>query len=192
VRAAEHKRRRPDESAGAVRRRLEGQFSDQYRVEGPRVLCEIVEYEFALHPDGTHKFVGRREVGGGSLCEFPTINDAFEPGRRRRRYCWTNAISDPGAEWYDGVQKVDMETATVDAVYHFEDGTFANPPAFIPKVGATMEDEGYIVVTVYRSEEHRSDVVILDASTLERVCVLGLRNHVPYQFHGEFKRGFIP
>eukprot|EP00979_Chaetoceros_neogracilis_P016099 scaffold7048_cov132-Chaetoceros_neogracile.AAC.2 len=43
----------------------------------------------------------------------------------------------------------------------------------------------------YRSLEHRSDIAILDAATLEILCLMELQHHVPYQFHGDFVDFYI-
>jgi all-trans-8'-apo-beta-carotenal 15,15'-oxygenase len=132
----------------------------------------------------------------------------------RKRYCWTNALSTPDQTWLDGIQKVDFFSTSSSSshdlvakdddngttpVKTFGEGCFAGAPLFIPlnpsKEGdgsgeERKEDEGYVISMIYCSKEHCSDVVILDASNLQTLCRIRLRDHVPFQFHGEFLPDF--
>uniref|UniRef100_A0A7S4K0C9 Carotenoid oxygenase n=1 Tax=Odontella aurita TaxID=265563 RepID=A0A7S4K0C9_9STRA len=196
LRVAEHyfgdeHSRTDDINIGMGRKEVESQFSDQYQVEGQRIYSRLREYSFELKSDGTGRSTGNRTVAtDAALCEYPTVNAAFQP-ERRRKYCWTNAASRPSVEWLDGVQKVDMDLGVASGVISFGEGNYAGAPAFVPREGASGEDDGYILVMVYRSKEHRSDVVILDAVSLDKLCVIALRDHVPHQFHGDFLPGFV-
>jgi all-trans-8'-apo-beta-carotenal 15,15'-oxygenase len=68
----------------------------------------------------------------------------------------------------------------------FGETSFAGNPIFVPKANAETEDDGYILSQVYRSDEHRSDIVILDAATMKQLALLRLDHHMTYQFHGEW------
>ena len=179
VRLLEHE---PD-----TREELELQFSDQYRVQNPRIIPRIVEYRFSLEPDGISSFLSRTDVAPSAAgCEYPALNSAF--AKQKRRFCWTNATSKQPAqtEWLDGIQKIDMEMGTASNVVTFGDGVYAGPPTFLGRKDAKTEDDGYIVTTVYRSFDHCSDVVILDAKTLDILCQMELDHHIPYHLHGDF------
>jgi carotenoid cleavage dioxygenase-like enzyme len=86
-----------------------------------------------------------------------------------------------------------MQERTSSPVITFGKGSFAGAPAFIPRksTGITSEDDGFILTTIYRSLEHRSDIAILDAATLKILCLMELQHHVPYQFHGDFVDSYI-
>ena len=165
---------------------LEKQFADQYRVsEGERINAILKEYTFHLEANGKGNFVNKRTVADdAALCEFPVVNSAFCPNDRRR-YCWTNALSDPGGDWLDGIQKIDMEIGNSSKVVTFGPDTFAGPPTFAPREEMSAEDDGYVLTTVYRALEHRSDMFVLSAASLEVLCVMEFRHHVPFQFHGD-------
>lgn len=175
------------------RKAIERHFSDQYRVEDRRINCALIEYSFLLDRSGEAHYIEKFKVAENAApCEFPLVNDKFRP-RERRRYIWTNAASSEDADFLDGIQKVDAETGECSAVKTFGPGTYAGPPAFAPRLDAmNAEDDGYIISLVYRSNEHRSDYVIMDASTLEVVCILELRQHVPFQFHGDYLHTYCP
>ena len=174
------------------REKLEEQFSDQYRVSDKRINANLVEYLLSLDENGkAGRFIDKCLVAeDAALCEFPVVNAEFEP-EQRRRYIWTNALSDPLGEWLDGIQKVDAKQGTASEVVTFGPGTFAGPPTFVPSKSMLAEDDGYILTTVYVSKEHRSDVVILDAASLVIVCRLELRDHLPFQFHSEYLADYI-
>jgi all-trans-8'-apo-beta-carotenal 15,15'-oxygenase len=172
---------------------LERQFADQYSVEnGTRLYTVLREYTFCLKVNGQVVNVTDTDVcGEAALCEFPAINTEWKPGHRRQ-YVWTNALSDETQVYLNGIQKVNMKDAKASAVVTFGQYSYAGPPAFVPSEDATAEDDGFILTTVYRALEHRSDIVILDAATMETHCIMKLKDHVPYQFHGDYLHGFVP
>ena len=170
---------------------LEEQFADQYRFTGDRVNSRLKEFTFHLDRDtGEGRFVSKQNVADDvALCEYPTVNAAYRPSKRRR-FCWTNALSDPSMDWLNGIQKVDMENAVCSRVVTFGPGSYAGPPTFVPKEAMAAEDDGFVLTHVYRSWEHRSDVVVLNAATLETICIMELRTHLPFQFHGDYVPGY--
>ena len=177
------------------RERLEEQFSDQYRVNDKRINANLMEYSFRLGEDGVGNFINKRIVcEGAASCEFPAVNSAFEP-EKQRRYIWTNALSDPSGEWLDGIQKIDCQLELASTVKTFGPGTFAGPPIFVPRQSTGMdtddEQNGYIITAVYVSKEHRSDFVVLDASSLELLCRIELTQNLPFGFHGEYLADYV-
>jgi carotenoid cleavage dioxygenase-like enzyme len=171
---------------------LEEQFKDQYRVEdGTRLYTRLREYAFHLGQNGeVHSILDSDVCKDCAPCEFPVVNNGWMPNQRRR-YCWVNALSSSSVNYLDGVQKLDMEQGTALPVVSFGEGSFGGAPTFVPKEEVTCEDDGYLIVTVYRSFEHRSDVVILNANTMDQLCVMELKEHVPFQFHSDFLPGFV-
>jgi len=59
---------------------------------------------------------------------------------------------------------------------------------FVPRSGATDEDDGYIMSYVYNGERNSSDVVILSAQdfTGQPLAVIELPIRVPFGFHGNW------
>jgi len=193
------------ETTGSTRLKLESQFANHYNLQDERVMAKLREYSFLLYEDGTSIMEHVQDVAPNeaALCEYPCTNLSYKPNTRRR-FCWTNATSKQCTDWIDGVQKVDMECSVQSTkVKTFGEGTYAGPPVFVPcKEGGgeersssqskEEEDNGYILSIVYKSETHTSDVVIMDAETLKTLCILELKDHVPYQFHGDFISGYVP
>jgi len=65
----------------------------------------------------------------------------------------------------------------------------AGEPVFVPRRDDADEGEGFVLSIVYRSEENRSDVLILDAQNLERepLATLRLPHRIPFGFHGSWR-----
>jgi carotenoid cleavage dioxygenase len=61
-------------------------------------------------------------------------------------------------------------------------------PVFVPRSGATAEDDGWVLAYVYDATEDRSDVVVLDAQDFagEPVATIHLPARVPFGFHGSW------
>jgi all-trans-8'-apo-beta-carotenal 15,15'-oxygenase len=123
--------------------------------------------------------------------EAPAIN----PERQGREARWGYAAADIsigedsslGYFAYHGVGKVDLESGAVTA-WDAGPRAFTSPPQFIPRVGATAEDDGYLLTWVFDASNDRTDVVILDARDLSRAPLarLKLKHWLPAVSHTEF------
>jgi hypothetical protein len=61
--------------------------------------------------------------------------------------------------------RFDRESMKVAELVTFETGTFPHPPTFVPRVGATDPDDGYVVTIVH--QDGPKEVWVFDASHLE-------------------------
>ena len=61
-------------------------------------------------------------------------------------------------------------------------------PVFVPRQGATAEDDGWIMAYVFDEDRNGSDVIILNAADFdgEPVATITLPRRVPYGFHGNW------
>ena len=59
-------------------------------------------------------------------------------------------------------------------------------PVFVPR--SSQEGDGYLLIVVYRTQEDRSDVVILDAQHVDAapLTVIKIPHRIPFGFHGNF------
>jgi carotenoid cleavage dioxygenase len=57
---------------------------------------------------------------------------------------------------------------------------------FVPSSGDSAEDEGVLMGFVYDRNADKTDLVVLDAGSLERVATAHLPVRVPHGFHGNF------
>jgi len=85
------------------------------------------------------------------------------------------------------IYKQDMRSGTA-VQFDVGAGRSSGEPVFVPKEGATTEDEGYLMTFVYDQGKQASDFIILDAQDLSRgpVAEVHLPTRVPYGFHGNW------
>lgn len=57
---------------------------------------------------------------------------------------------------------------------------------FVPSDGQAAEDDGVLMGFVYDRGSNRSDLVLLDAETLNTVGTVHLPARVPHGFHGNW------
>ncbi len=119
-------------------------------------------------------------------CEFPTLN----PNQvgRSYRYLFMGAGSQTtGTVPLQAIQKLDWHTGETQ-LWDAAPTGYVSEPIFVPKPQAQEEDEGWLLTLVYDGENHRSDVVILDASDLRKppIAKLHLKHHIPYGLHGSW------
>lgn len=126
---------------------------------------------------------------GGILATTDVYSAA---ARRRQRNIWYSGMGfDPDLvpqQWWDlygaatdgivapselpdhaipaSLSRIDLESMKVAEVYSYADGAFPSPPTFVPRVGATDPDDGYLVVTVHK--DGPKEVHVFDPLDLER------------------------
>jgi len=127
-------------------------------------------------------------------CELPDRN--WEWGYRTK-YIYTNCCAGIEDECADSLQKVDLETSECSTVVSFGEGVYAGAPIFVPRRNndgddsKLLEDDGYVITQLYNSNEHSTDVCILDAMSMKKFTVLRLAKPVPFQFHGTWVPGLL-
>jgi all-trans-8'-apo-beta-carotenal 15,15'-oxygenase len=89
---------------------------------------------------------------------------------------------DARTPFFTGLQKIDVR-ATGDRFRDFAPD-FPSEPIFVPRPGATAEDDGWLLSLVYESRAGRSALLILRADDLSTVARMPLPDHVPPGFHG--------
>lgn len=171
---------------------LEANFGDMYAAEwDPSAFCSLADVRVDLAA-GTvapaRPALPAPAAGGGDPplpMEFPAVNSAFLAGRRPR-FVWYPAFSG-ASQWFDALQRADMETG-VCATRRFPPGDTPSEPVFVPDPArADREDGGWLLVPVYRAQTHASFVLVLDASdvsALQPLATVRLPHHAPYSFHG--------
>jgi carotenoid cleavage dioxygenase len=119
--------------------------------------------------------------------EFPRVDDRVVASRHRYGYTVgfdTNA--DGNTDFAaNAVLKHDLVSGRTD-VRTFERGSGTGEVVFVPARPDAAEDEGVLMGFLYNPSTDRSDLVLLDAATLETVATVGLPVRVPYGFHGSW------
>ncbi|TAF53620.1 MAG: Apocarotenoid-15,15'-oxygenase [Oscillatoriales cyanobacterium] len=139
----------------------------------------------------------RRTVLESRCCEFPSLH----PDRvgRPYRYLYSGAAAQPsGNAPLQAVIKLDLEADSTPSdrqIYSVAPRGFTGEPVFVPRPGGTAEDDGWLLLLVYESAQHRSSLHILKAQDIEAgpIAKLNLPYHIPYGLHGSFTpEVFIP
>jgi carotenoid cleavage dioxygenase len=68
-------------------------------------------------------------------------------------------------------------------------GDIVSEPVFVPRGADAPEGDGWLLATVYRGAEKRSDLAIFDAASLEAgpIAVAELSHRIPFGFHGNWR-----
>ncbi|WP_373084212.1 carotenoid oxygenase family protein [Sneathiella sp.] len=113
--------------------------------------------------------------------ELPRINETYTG--RKNRYLY--AIEQPTREEFRGIARYDLTSGTTRH-HHIEAGDQNGEPVFVPRPGAASEDDGWLLVCVYRKFSDTSEIRILDAQDISRapVATVSLDRRIPAGFHG--------
>ena len=165
---------------------LDAMFADSFDVNATLSDVFIPECRFS---GGSYMRYRLNMATGKMACEqvaeaeseFPTFNTDFSGQRNNVTY--TACSIDNGANgFFNAISRVTFDGQST--VVTLPPGYYGSEPLFAPRVGATSEDDGYLLEVAYNGFEHRSELQIYRAETIEHVCTLKLTHHVPHQFHG--------
>lgn len=111
--------------------------------------------------------------------EFPRCH----PGLEGKPYQYGYAVEVRGQS-FPQIFKHDLKSGT--AVAHDLGGRSTGEAVFVPREGATAEDDGYLMSWVYDPSADVSEFLVLDAQAMEQVASVRLPVRVPYGFHGSW------
>jgi carotenoid cleavage dioxygenase-like enzyme len=115
-------------------------------------------------------------------CDFPRINDDYVGYKNRYTYAARFRVEDMPT--FDGEMKYDNETGAIE-MHYFGDDAESGEAVFVPRIGATSEDDGYVICFVYDRKTGSSDCQILDAQkwAADPVARIKIPQRVPHGFH---------
>ena len=121
--------------------------------------------------------------------ELPRINE----GRTGRCYRFLYAAEQPTNTEMRGVVRYDLATPQRSSMqrYKVPEGDQNSEPVFVSRPGSKDEDDGWLLVCVYRRATDSSDVVILDARDIgsDPLATVRLPRRIPAGFHGAWLPG---
>lgn len=119
--------------------------------------------------------------------EFPRVDERLVG--KRHRFGYTVGFAPKGDGDTDlaanALFKHDLATGETE-VRTFGRRAGAGEFVFVPSRPDAAEDDGVLMGYVYDGETDRSDLVLLDAASLEAVATVHLPVRVPYGFHGNW------
>lgn len=116
--------------------------------------------------------------------EFPRLNENLQG--RRNRYGYGVGVAFEEVEHGPAIKHDLVAGTTVE--HDYGNGRVTLEPVFVPRDGATAEDDGWIMSYVYDATTDKADVVILDAQdfTGDPIATIHLPVRVPFGFHGNW------
>jgi carotenoid cleavage dioxygenase len=116
--------------------------------------------------------------------EFPRVDDRAVT--RPHRYGYTVGFRIEGdVQRSNVVIKHDLAQRT-SQVRGFADGVMPDEFVFVPRAADAAEDDGVLMGFVYDRARDASDLVLLDAGSLDTVATVALPARVPHGFHGSW------
>jgi len=137
-----------------------------------------------IDPEGKNFTCEKLLINGAwdGLFDFPTFNPLYK-GNPDSRWWYATAPTDKQAMWMNMVIKGDNQERKVVATFH-KPGWFTTEANFIPRPGATEEDDGVLFSVMYNSNDDVSVIVLLDPKTLKMITQVPLGLVLPYHSHG--------
>ncbi len=114
--------------------------------------------------------------------EFPRMDERLVG--RRHRFGYAIGLDRDGTLAHSLI-KHDLAAGHTDRI-SFGAGYEVDEFVFVPASADSSEDEGILMGFVYDRAAERSDLVLLDAGSLDRVAAAHLPVRVPHGFHGNF------
>ena len=113
--------------------------------------------------------------------ELPRINELYTG--RENRYLY--AVEQPTDAEFRGIVRYDLKSGTTQ--HHIiNEGDQNSEPVFVPRSGGVSEDDGWLLVCVYKKASDTSEIRILDAKNIcnSPLAVISLDRRIPAGFHG--------
>ena len=125
----------------------------------------------------------REEALDDRPSDFPRVNEQFLG--RAVRYGYTARLAPDPMPLFDGLIKYDFSRGS-SQTHEFGTGRYGGEAVFVPRLGGTAEDDGWLITFVYDTATETSELVVVNAqdviaSPMARVLI---PQRVPYGFHG--------
>lgn len=116
--------------------------------------------------------------------EFPRLDERWA-GSRNRFGTFVGESRGDGAP--DTIAWLDLRAGTRTA-FTLPRGDVASEPVFVPRSHSAAEGDGWLLTVVWRGEERRSDMIVLDTCGVDKgpVATVRLAHRVPFGFHGNW------
>jgi carotenoid cleavage dioxygenase-like enzyme len=120
--------------------------------------------------------------------EFPRLDERFTGLDYAHGYSGGALRQEEGILGFDSILHYNVKTGSRSA-HVLREGSYTGEPVFVPSRPGAPEGEGVLLATVYREDEHSSDLLVLDAENVEKdpLATIKLPTRVPFGFHGNWR-----
>jgi len=149
-----------------------------------KMVSRLHQWRFNL-ADPSDQF--RREQIDDLPADFPRLDERFALNAYRHGY-FAAKVKASGAGAFDTLAHRDFKTGA-QATYSVPAGDAFSEPVFVPRSANAAEGDGYLLATIYRGSEKRSELAIFDATALDKgpIALAALSHHVTLGFHGNWR-----
>jgi carotenoid cleavage dioxygenase-like enzyme len=153
-------------------------------IDPARTVSRLHQWTFDLAAK-TDDF--KREQIDDLVGDFPRLDDRFALGAYRHGY-FAAKEEESQVGVFNALVHRDHATGRQTS-YTLPAGDAFSEPVFAPRRADAPEGDGYILATIYRGAERRSDLAIFDAMALEKgpIALAALGHHVTLGFHGNWR-----
>jgi carotenoid cleavage dioxygenase len=125
-----------------------------------------------------------------SPAEFPRLDERYAGLCYRHGYAGGGSGTPNEVGPFNAIVHYDLKTGK-HRMHDLGPTNFTSEPIFVPRSSDAQEGEGFLLAVVYRQEENRSDLLILDAENVadKPLATVKLPHRVPYGFHGNWGQG---
>ncbi|SFN03516.1 carotenoid oxygenase family protein [Variovorax sp. OV329] len=161
-------------------------FADGRPTDRQRAVARLVRWTFDL--DGKSDAFAQEPLDD-LAGEFPRIDDRFT-GRAHHHGWYACQREAVGGAGYEGLVHHDTQRGR-RATWHLPPGDRLSEPVFVPRTPDAPEGEGWLLSMAQRTQEGRSDLLVLDAQDLASgpLATVQLSHRVPAGFHGSWLPG---
>ena len=104
---------------------------------------------------------------------------------KKHRYAWSPANKGEGV-WWNALVKIDMKKGDDASIIWYQEDHYPSEVSFIPRPGATEEDDGVVVSVVMGNdgETGTSYLLVLDAKDMTEISRVPAPVFLPFPSHG--------
>src|SRR5262249_25573903 len=132
--------------------------------------------------------VAKQEQLDEVTMEFPRLDERYTGLPYAHGYAAGALREDHGIVGFDSILHYNVQTGSRSA-HVLREGSYTGEPVFVASRRGAPEGEGVLLATVYREDERRSDLLVLDAENVEKdpLATIQLQTRVPFGFHGNWR-----
>ena len=149
----------------------------------------LVNNSWPIPPNTFKRFTVPIKSGGKTIKSEVLSKTSFDlphvnPERVGKKYTYVYGNGDHSAGvWWNSLVKVNVETG--ETLEWYEEDHYATEPNFLPRPGATEEDDGILLSTVLGGGDiQTSYLLVLDAKTMKPLARAKSPHFLPYMSHG--------
>lgn len=154
----------------------------------PRRHCMARLWRWSLDPQDAGGIISQTAIDDLDG-EFPRIDDRRSGLPYRHGWYGADTRGCNRAEplRLNAIAHLDLASGR-RAVYELPPGDLVSEPVFVPRAADAGEGEGWLLAVVWRANQDRSDLVVLDALDVAAgpLAVAALPRRVPFGFHGSW------